>query len=54
MTDNIVEGALNEDKRGKKSFTYVKASTTRKTTGSSSKDLGDLWGVELGRITMEG
>ena len=54
MTDNIVEGMPNEDKRGKKSFTYVKASTTRKTTGSSSKDLGDLWGVEPGRITTEG
>ena len=54
MTDNIVEGVLNEDKRGKKSYTHVKASTARKATGSSSKDLGDLWGVEPGRITMEG
>ena len=54
MTDSIVEGMPNEDKSGKKSYTYVKASTTRKMTGSSSKDLDDLWGVEPGRITTEG
>ena len=54
MTDNIIEGVLKENKRGKKSYTYIKASTTRKTTGSSSKNLGDLWRVEPGRITTEG